>query len=494
MGDFNIIGNGIPSASPESEWFSEFAHPGRIFTDAFHDGWRTFNKPSSTPLETDPGFTNNNLEAGKDGHLPIGLLSRLDYICFSRIDTPRTFVPQHMRTRFRNLSDHWSLEADIHWSTPHCTPSTAIDGLSSPQLIPNLRISQLDIRHAGSYQWVFANTGGTFTVIQANGLEIALYHQNNLSTAWNPYDRIKVSDLGVDGMESAMRHIGASNRVGFQYAVPGPFFIRVRGGADNPDFTGNTFLGVFEHTGQHPQTAFALLPWSEPFTPPLPAGQPNGADDECWFRAQIGRAHSGMNHESKVFIENGTGNEIHVEVFKGGMVSESKVVNADPQIEIAYTTGGPETVFLRMRRNSINHVNFKASWQSGLTFLRSVPNFRPMVLRCVDETGADWPGSDEIRLRLYADDMLAQVCQTEWNGVDTDEMLKLEGLAPEIAFINSIDVNVGEDDDGSVDDADSTRISALGVGDGITKSIEQSFDVQSGTYRFECALSRWQQG
>jgi hypothetical protein len=116
-----------------------------------------------------------------------------------------------------------------------------------------------------------------------------------------------------------------------------------------------------------------------------------------------------------------------------------------------------------------------------------------MVLRCVDETGPDWLGADEITLTLYADDQRPEFFSVYWDDADADEILKLEGQVEEIAFVRYVEVSVNESDFIQSPN-DWTRIAALGPADGLTKEVVQAFDVQSGSYQFECTLSRTRQG
>lgn len=497
MGDLNIIGSHPPnpSANPKPEWDFTFENPGQILTDAFWDGWRHFNRPPGFAIEQDPGFTNNNLEAGKKGQLPQGLLTRLDYMCFSKLATDQVLVAQHMRTRFRTLSDHWSLEADIHLASPHCSPSTAYDASLAQVLVSQLRVARLEIQRPGAYQWVFVKKAGTYTIFKPTGLETTLYVVNDLSTPWNPYGQSDADKMGIDHLPNDVREFGRDSLEadGDQYAIPGPFLIRVRAGVKRPDQNGFFFLGIYEHTGQTPETALMILPWAMPQDPGLPASQPNGPRDECWFRAEVGQAHSGEQHNSRFFIQNNTGNPAKVKVFKGGFAVHAAFGNANPETIIDYTTAGPDTVLIRLNRSAPTDTNFRVFWQSGLTWLRSMASIRPMVLRCVDETGPDWLGADEITLTLYADDHRPDFFSIYWDDADTDEILKLEGQVPEIAFVRYVEVSVNESDFIQSPN-DWTRIAAMVPTDGLTKEIAQSFDVQSGTYQFECTLSRTQQG
>jgi hypothetical protein len=486
MGDLNIRGD--PGAT-RGEWQDIFATSPGIFTDHLCDGWRTYMKPPTRQQEVDPGFTANNLEAGENGELPTGLLLRLDYGCFSKLPGGRVLVPQHMRTRFRTLSDHWSLEADIHLRTPHNTPADALLWNNIVPLTSGMRVAHLEVEEIGCYQWVYVDTPGTYSIFPPGdpGLEVSLFLEDDLSTPWNPYDRIHVSGLAIPQLDIDVHEYGERlTPDGTQHDLPKPFFIRVRGG---PNFEGPCLVGIYRHTGETRETAIFLRPWEAPKDPRLPMGQTNGPLDECWFRANIGRALSGQAHTSTFAITNGTGNTATVTMYDQDGQQIGQVVGNQLESIIQHTTSGPEMVYLLLQRSSINDVDFRAGWRSGLTYLRSVPNVRPMVLRCEDETGPDWAGADEITLRLFADNLHPQFFEVYWDDADANEILKLEGQVPEVAFVDRIEVWVKESDffQGP---AATTQILALTDTDPLVKAVQQSFDVESGTYRFECTLTR----
>ncbi len=488
IGDLNVRGD-ADATSDERETL--FDTGGSVFTTHLCDGWRTYMRPPATPRERDPGYTNNNLEAGEDGQLPIGMLARLDYQCFGK-PAARVLVPQHMRTRFRHLSDHWSLESDVHVLRPHNTPSDAVEWRNLPPLKSGMRVAPLFIDEPGVYQWLFVASGGTYTLFppDAAGVEMRIYAQDNLSTPLTAYDHKRVLELGLPDLVSEVRQFaGTMSSTGSQYEIPGPFFVRVRGGVFNPGFTGSCSVGVFEHRGQTRETAFVLRPWADALDPHLPATQPNGAEDECWFRANLERAFSGKPHTATFAIENGTGHKAKVQLFQPDGTSIGDVGGADAVLSLGRTTEGPEVLFLLLRRTSFADIAFRASLRDTLTFLRSVPNVRPMVLRAIDETGPDWMGADEINLKLFADGMETSFYEQDWGDADSDEILKLESSVPEIGFVDTIAVRVVEDDFIS-GLAETTVIAALADGDPPIKAAAQSFSVQSGTYQFECTLSR----
>ncbi|MEJ3745538.1 hypothetical protein WEI85_19880 [Actinomycetes bacterium KLBMP 9797] len=487
IGDFNVRGD--PGAAG-SEWSDIFATGSGVFGTSLVDGWRTFNRPPQTLVEVDPGFTSNNLEAGENGKLPPGLLLRLDYQCFPSGAVERQVVPQHMRTRFRALSDHWSLEADVHLRTPRCTPSDAVRYFNLAALSSGLRVADLDIQRVGSYQWLYVDRPGTYTIFGTQGLAIALFAETDMSRQWKPYATAHVAGLGVATLETEVLRRGEMLKPeGLQVDVPTPFFVRMRGGQVNTNYTGPCQVGVYRHTGETRETAIFLRPWEAPKDPLLPAGQSNGLFDDLWFRVQLDKALSGEPHTSSFFINNNTLNPAILKAFDQDMNPLGADGGAQPALSVIHISPGPNTCYLLLKRASVTDTDFRAGWRSGITYLRSVANVRPMVLRCIDETGPDGFGDDEITLKLMADNLTPQFFETSWLTADTGEMLKLEGQAPEVAFVSRIQVRVKESDFIQGPEG-TTTISALGPGDPVVKPVVQSFKVESGRYQFEATLTR----
>jgi endonuclease/exonuclease/phosphatase family metal-dependent hydrolase len=490
MGDFNVRGD---LGAKEFEWFDVFSTSPGVFSQTLVDGWRTFNgpppSPGMPPREVDPGLTSIRIEPGTV-QLPTGELIRLDYQCYFGGSGDRVAVPQHMRTRFRTLSDHWSLEADVNLFSPRCTPAHALRYSTLSAQLSGMRIADLDIARVGGYQWLYVDSPGTYTIFGPQNLECELYAEGDMSREWNPYADAHVSGLGITDLEAEVLRRGERLKpVGVQVDVPTPFLIRVRGGQVNSGFTGPCQVGVYRHTGETRETAIRLRPWEASKDPQLPAGQKNGPFDACWFSASIERALSGDAHTSSFFIDNNTHMPADMTLFDHDM----NVVGADSgfpmRLSADFTTSGPDTCYMLLKRSTVNNTDFRAGWRSGITYLRSVPNVRPMVLRCLDETGPDALGDDEITLTLYADTHTPEFFQTSWLTADTGEILKLEGQVPEVAFVDHVVVRVKESDfiQGP---AGSTTVAGLGQDDPVIKPIAQNISVESGTYRFEATLAR----
>jgi endonuclease/exonuclease/phosphatase family metal-dependent hydrolase len=478
MGDLNIRGD--PSAL-SNEWAATFGPGSSLWQGPFADGWRTFMRPPGSSMELDPGFTNNDLESG--------LLTRLDYQLFKR-HTERALVPQHMFSRFRNLSDHWSLEALVHLQSPHCTPSTAIELASITPLSSGLRAVQVEIRFEGSYQWIFAKEPGTYSIFVRREVEAIVYAVDNLSDPWRAFDD---SDMRL--MDDVVRREGAEFRLGpkgKQYAVEGPFFILIRSnprGLTGP-YTGFSHVGVLRHTGASPGEAIFLHPWAEPLDPQLPVGKQLGKTDTCWFRLRIGSALSGAAHTSRFLLDNRTGASAHFALVDGSE-QELTAQRLNGPAELTFTVPGPEDLmYLTLLRQNHSQVDFRVSWKSGLTYLRDDKNIRPLCLRAIDETGWDLAGADEIRMKLFADDASFPFFETFWDDADTGEALPLSGQIAEIAFVSSVAVEVDEEGDITADSPGVGIVNALTDADPRLVSREIAFGVQSGTYRFECTLGR----
>jgi hypothetical protein len=502
LGDLNIRGDFNATGS---EWAETFGSASTVFATTLTDAWRSFMRPPDSTVEKDPGFTNNNLVPGKNGALPVGTMTRLDYMVTPRFATGNDVVPQHMRTRFRALSDHWSLEADFHRGTPNCTPATALDIASKTTSVTSftsgLQVVNLSIENEGSYQWVYVKTPGTYSLFQSTPeIEVALFQETDLSNAWNPYDSADASTMELEDLPSQLTRSGLEPRAR-QFELPGPFFVRVRAREKNGGFTGNCRIGILRHRGESPALAIVLRPWADLLDPELPPGQPLGRHDECWFRARLDWPVSAEAYSSLFQVLNNTGAHAAVELLtpKSTMLDDFDLIvdtsGAGTPLELTHSPVGEQVVYLKLRRSDLNQVDFRVGFKPNLTYLRPVHMVRPFVLRCLDETGPDWMGADEITFKMRFDSMLPFSLEKYWNDADAEEILKLESDAgPDpVPFVSKIEVWLNEADF-IKSQFSITSIPALTPFEPITKAISHHIDIQSGTYRLEGMLSRWRDG
>ena len=474
MGDLNIRGD--PQAKSD-EWNTTFSVGASAWATDFLDGWRSFMRPPGASLEIDSGFTNNDLESG--------LLSRLDYQIFNRPE--RVLEPQHMFTRLRGLSDHWALESVVHVKTPHCTPSDAIQiGPVSPT---GWVFVHVELKLEGSYQWIVVRDPGTYSIFVRREVEAILYSADDLSDPLRPIDEsdLRLMAHAIRLQEAEQHRLGPK---GVQYAPAGPFFILIR---SNPRgltgvYTGISKIGVLRHRGASAAKAIFLHPWDEPTDPELPEVT-LGDKDTCWFRAAIGRAHSHAPHTSHFFLQNASAGSAAFDLLDNNFQRLGSVTQAGDS-DLAFTIPGPETVYLNLRRDNLKQNAFKVSWQGGLTYMRDDKSKRPIALRAIDETGLDWPGADEIRLKLFVDNQIGPFFEIYWDDADTGEALPLQGQFAEFAFVNSVVVEVDEEGDISASSPGVGIVNPLGASDGPIEERMVSIPVQSGTYRFECTLAR----
>ena len=85
-------------------------------------------------------------------------------------------------------------------------------------------------------------------------------------------------------------------------------------------------------------------------------------------------------------------------------------------LAVSRTGGGPETVFIILRRDFVNDTKFAMLWDSPLNFLRLDESLR---LHIDDETGPDWLGEDEFELQVTVDG--ESVYYDTWDDADAGE-------------------------------------------------------------------------
>ncbi len=507
VGDLSIRGD-LGAVSDEWNVTFELPTPGSgVFGSRVRDGWSAFMRPPVAAVGADPGFTLRKTGTGER--------RRVDYQCFGRSSEPgRGLVPQHMFTRLRDLGEHSALLAHVQLFTPNSTPDSAFVLETLPALptgtAPNEEQSELkpiDVQftHEGSYQWVFVREPGTYTIWTRVEAEVAVFAARNLSEAEAPVDDLDIAQLaGVGGLGAALGHEERLGPRGEIFAPDGPFFIRVRANRATvgPNFTGTSRIVVLKHRGERPATAFVLHPDADPLDPRLPSGKRLGSDDLCWFRADIPPLFSGAQHTHTFVLQNLLGltvdrlellldNALTVLGSAGGAASE---------LSLPHTTFGPQTVFLRLRRSRDTDTAFTMSWRSGVTFLRLD---QPLNFHCNDETGWDLAGADEIELEFGADSDPLPLFKGNWDDADTGEdwpdftqqvrnavFARAGGPVGSIGFSSQLSLVVEETGDIEAGSPNVGFIEALGASDAPIEVRSVTIPVQSGSYSFECTLSK----
>ena len=490
VGNFNVRGDRY-AKNDRQEWRNLFSAPG-TFSTRFFDGWDRYMRPPLSvipgPEHIDQGNTYDSQEqVGAD--IPVGGLSRLDYQCFGYSDVPFgqvKYVPQHMRTRFRTLSDHWSLESDIHLLTDRCTPSTAtIWNLIEPEeSMFDVRIAQLNIQFPGSYQWVYVGEEGTYTINCSNEVEASLYLLDDLSGQWLAYEVKKESTV--------IKNLLAQHRInifGEKYVMPGPFYIRIRHNPSNKNFTGPCKVSILKHKGETRDTAFYIRPWDPLLNPNLKSGMPNGPLDECWFRTDIPQATVKQSFRSTFLVKNDNNAVVTISFFDPADTPTTATAN-ESTFTIPFDSEGNAQIFLLLKRSALTDVAFEVGWTCPLTYLKESPD-KLLKLRCLDETGWDELGGDEIKFQLYVDGF--EILQYNWDGVDTGEDLGLKDKLPyattDLAFLDNILLAIGEMDFDATGN-NFLQMDALGESESQDVILHREVSVQTGRYRFEGILSR----
>jgi hypothetical protein len=174
-----------------------------------------------------------------------------------------------------------------------------------------------------------------------------------------------------------------------------------------------------------------------------------------------------------------------------------------PELVCSLTTPG-ESVFLSLRRPSLNDVDYAMRWDSALSFLRFT---EPLNLRIDDETGPDWLGEDEFDLDITVDN--EPLISDSWDDADAgEEWPDLAGKCRKnaagkagkadvtsIAFSGDIVISLLKTDGIAAHGSEAAVMSALSPSDQdieIRKEVITISDAGSdGQVTFTCTLSRF---
>ena len=394
VGDFNVKGDPDETSG---EWGSVFANVPGMLGGAYMDQWRQRMHPPGDLRDHDPGYTHRSTTT----YAP----SRLDYqLAWRSANADVGLAAQHMCVPFvlpSEITDHWPLYAHIHKVSPHGSPDSAVDLLQQPAdngALPGSQVWTMEtrMREEDMHHWVFVRDAGTFSVWPDEDLEVHAFRFDNFSAELSPSDVLKVAEL-PDSIKPFIQRSERRLETGQVFAWRDPFYLRLRGKLQR--MSGRRTFKVIRHRGESPATAIELLPHR--MTPSdLPQGQPLGQDDRCWFRAERPDRYSQTPYDDHFMLRNPDGIPVKVTMLDAAQQEAGQGAN-DSAVEIPLSrAGGAERLYLVTQRGSFASGNVSVTWSSPLTYLALDETLR---IHVEDETGPDWPGSDELELDVSVD-------------------------------------------------------------------------------------------
>ncbi len=481
VGDLNVKGNPRADGTDPREYAARFVTGDGAYGSTLVDGWRRW-----MPGE-DIGCTQSEP-------------ARLDYHVVTVLSPhapDRTMgVCQHQRVVHRGISDHAGLWGHFAPETPWCSPAGAVSAKDLPLVGRVIRLHSRQER-VGAVRWVRFDEPGTYSWFGDIGetVEVAAYLARDISRPWPGYGDLvlEAGELGV-GVAEMAHEISLAPKAHVIAVPEAPWFVKVSAvdpAHDDPDHWLDA--GILRHTGTTPGDAIVLVPYADPVDPMLPSDKPLNADDTVWFRTVLPRTTTGAAYQGHFEVTNGTGREIKVALWRDPTGVPVLSTGGDQQlVSLDLPTSGGETVWLTITRGDITQTALRAGFRHGVSFLLDDVE-RPLNLQCLDETGADWLGDDEIVLTVTADGA-AQVLKRSWDDVDTgDPQYFGQWLGAPVAFTGQLAVEVRETGDVDGDDVGTATIAALP--DDQRRRVEgREIEVASGRYRFDYVLGRFPRG
>jgi len=460
LGDFNIAAIAVPQ-----EYGSAFGNNMNVFGTNLKDGWATW-----MPSE-DPGFTQDAWD--QEQH------DRLDYIFVGDIlrKARIPIVAQHMRTVHRELSDHFALRADLNHRADYATPSKAFVAVARLGQITDQPPFEDQLLDGQQMRWLALRQPGTYTIVTNEEIAVEVFDARNISDPIAPY-RTGLLDLsGIPGTEVIWRDRDLNPR-GRTYAVRGPSYVRAFARDESLPTPIRCCVGWHRHGGTSAEDAISLGPQEPLRETDFKVGEKLNDLDVQWFSCWIGNRVAGLAHSSTFRVHNATGEPVDVSLRAGHSYLLPEQTFGQGETELVYPDAGNRLVHFLVKRSSPDQGNVHVGWRTALTY--AAPPFR---LRCDDETGPDWLGSDEITVEFSADGY--SIGKDNWNDADTGEAFNPN--LPSAAGLG-FDVYVTEHDTLGDDHGDG-HINGLPA-DQIKGQGEVGFKVGSGHYTFRCALLR----
>jgi hypothetical protein len=414
VGDLNIKGDPDDTTGERNVVFSSVAD---TFGIDFADAWRVSMHPPGDPTDYDPGYTQRDT--------PTYQPNRFDYQCvWTEPSTDIGLVAHQMSTPIRlpsEVTDHWALLAHLHRLSGNCTPATAIDLLAVDPINKNMPESQLwllttGFRDEDMYQWVYLAEPGTFSVFVSSSIEAHAFRRTDFTNALDPADTLSMTELPGSMQTAITQREQHLETKGTTFSWREPFFLRLRG--RDATFKGRAPYAIVRHRGESRATAIMLQPHFA-VDPGLPFGQKLGTTDECFFRADRPPRFSGEPYTDWFQLKNRAHVGAHIDLRIDAdptLPPLSQDGGRDATLAVSRLGGGPETVFIILRRDFVNDTTFAMVWDSPLTFMRLDESLR---LHIDDETGPDWLGEDEFELQVTVDG--ESVYYDSWDDADAGE-------------------------------------------------------------------------
>lgn len=338
------------------------------------------------------------------GHTVVNDDHRIDYICHQG----PTLVAEHMRI-CGNGSDHHGIACDLVPRRSYGTPNSAFDcKMNDPGCRLQFNLDDTDV------VWVSVTSSGSMAVFPQPGTRAELYLPCHISTPQTEYRQLD-GIIENQWLKTYAREHNLILANGYEYV---DLDSRILLKLSDESGDGCVDALVYRKQGESPSDAIPLRPWQELFPPPSHDwswSSPHNTDDQgrTWFRCRLGQTNDREPYESCFRLFNPAQHPVALELYRvesedpqdPPVLFDELGPNSAATREIRYSSVGGETIFLVVRRQNRKHDGFAVQWGSPLTYLLGVPRFGsgPSVLKlqCINETGWDNFGHDEVR--LYVD-------------------------------------------------------------------------------------------
>ncbi|MDC8756909.1 sphingomyelin phosphodiesterase [Janthinobacterium fluminis] len=489
-GDLNIQG-ALPS---RQEWDDVFANGSSVpfFTTTTRDAWPLFMAPGKWGLN-DPCITNREIQKGRASRLDYVLLKDPADPMLEPVERPR-FAVHRMFLVNPGLSDHIGLAAEINLFNEHCSPAGALDITD--------RIGQFNQSlDNGGMVWLHLSGRGSWSLTSDAATFFEVYLPENLSQVLGSQ---YMTDLrNIDHAAGAWKH-GDEPRLSPRastFVLPvDSFFVRAFRRDDRP---GPVSFGYYRHLGTSPYDSIGLNPQTDAVgldwvalatisvNPPM----------EFWFNARVRAAASGVAHHSRFELINPAKHDLKLRIVHrsdpGSAVGEvewGRTSGSDVLLEVGADQPGDQFAYIQVTRNQPTQEGFSARWFTTLNFL--VYDYgEPPTLVCVDESGLDIAGGDEIELSMRPDAFGGEVVLLALReDVDRGEEVTLPGpghnewASLDTGYVSQLEITIREDEFAD-DDMETSFFPPLPDAVG-SSSFQIMLEPGTGEYRLKVKVAR----
>lgn len=345
---------------------------------------------------------------------------------------------------------------------------------------------------------------------QMNAVPVDVLACDMLSVPFDPARELEVGAGGIDVPEEGIGARSVSLKVSegkaAVHALSRPVFLRTEVPAGH-----DYLLKVERFTGDTCETALVAPVWRAEETAWPDPMAPNGVPSDvkvCWYQLVMRPHEAQMPYGCRVIIRNPARHTFRASLRQGACPEPSPRLEGDVAVEaktdeaefaLEWTSSGKgESCWLVLEWDDpgMDMSGVRVTFKPQLTVFADKAAIKSILCKCLDETGWDATGSDEILIRITADDASSWSREISWKDVDTEKYLPGPAggdfsslIHSPVVFASTLRIDIVEIGDAGGRDRGHVVIDALAEEED-DLPVSRDIEVGSGRYRITGTLTR----